>query len=291
MTAPVLDSAWLAARLPERPAEGHKGTFGHLLIIAGAPGYTGAAKLAVEAAGRSGVGLVTLAMSEAVAPIIAAGLLEATWLTLPSSSSGSIASSALQQALEAADTRDAVMMGPGLTQDDSTAEFVRAFSRQCSKPLLIDADGLNNLAGNAGSLKEAGAPRVLTPHPGEMARLMGATTDAVQADREESAQNLAKNTGSVVVLKGHRTVIASSGEIALNETGNSGMGSGGTGDVLAGLIGGLLAQGMDAFDAACAGVYLHGLAGDLAAGYTTERALLARDLLEALPDAWKTLEA
>lgn len=277
--------------LPARPSTGHKGTFGHVLILAGSRGFTGAAKLAAEAAGRSGVGLVTVGVPGTVADCIAASLVEAMSLSLPDTLQESFSTAAVAQALDATQTRDAVVLGPGISQHADTRRFVHDFVAGCTVPLVLDADGLNCIGPAPGAVALAKAPVILTPHPGEMARLLNCSVDQVQGDREAAAKLLANTCGCVTILKGSGTVVAdASGACWVNSTGNSGLAKGGTGDVLAGLLGGLLAQGMDPCAASRLAVYLHGLAGDFAARDHTERGMIARDVIAALPAAWRELE-
>ncbi|MBI5094241.1 MAG: NAD(P)H-hydrate dehydratase [Candidatus Hydrogenedentes bacterium] len=275
---------------PARPPDAHKGVFGHVLVIAGSRGFTGAARLAAEAASRSGVGLVTLAVPHSLADIAAMASSEIMTMRLPQSPAETFAHTAAVPAIQASTSRTAVVLGPGLSQHAETKAFVQDFARQCAKPLLIDADGLNCLGKDPELLKSAPARRVLTPHPGEMSRLTGLPVSEIQAKRQHIASEFARAFECVLVLKGHRTVIAEpGGPVYINTTGNSGLAKGGTGDVLAGFIGGLLAQGMPASDAARLGVYLHGLAGDLAAAAKTERGMIAGDVITFLPEAWKRL--
>lgn len=276
--------------LPARPADGHKGTFGHVVVIGGSRGFTGAVKLACEAAGRSGVGLVTAAVPRCLADVFAVSLLEAMSRPLPDTPEESIAYRAVQPALDFVEGKDSVVLGPGMSQDEGARDFALSFIRKCVLPMLIDADGLNNLSTDLGVLK-GDAPRVLTPHPGEMGRLAGMSAGDVQKKREATAEEFAKKHGCVVVLKGYRTVISDGESTYVNPSGNSGMATGGTGDVLSGIIGGLLAQGMPALDAALAGTYVHGLAGDIALETKTSRGMIAGDVVAALPEAWRRLEA
>ena len=277
--------------LPERPSEGHKGTFGHLYAIAGSRGFTGAAKMVGEAAGRSGVGLVTLGVPEPLGDVVASNMLETMTMLLPATPDESIAAAAAGPALEFAKDKEAVALGPGLSQNPDTKQFVLEFMRRCEQPLVVDADALNALSEDVEAISAAASARVLTPHPGEMSRLCGATTREVQEDREGTAVKFARSHGCTVVLKGYKTVVArSDGQVFVNVTGNSGMATGGTGDVLTGLIGGLMAQGMAGPDAALLGVYVHGLAGDLAAEEWSERGMIASDLIAEIPEAWRILE-
>ncbi|MCH8204966.1 MAG: NAD(P)H-hydrate dehydratase [Candidatus Hydrogenedentes bacterium] len=277
--------------LPERPPDGHKGTFGHLYAIAGSRGFTGAAKMVGEGACRSGVGLVTLGVPEPLGDVVASDLLETMTMLLPATPDESIAASAIAPALDFAEDKEAVALGPGLSQHPETQQFVLEFIQKCTVPLVVDADGLNALSENISVLGAALADRVLTPHPGEMARLCGTTSAKVQQAREGSARDFAESHGCTVVLKGHRTVVAGAdGRVFVNTNGNSGMATGGTGDILTGLLGGLMAQGMEGMDAALLAVYVHGLAGDLAAEAWTERGMVASDLIGEIPEAWRILE-
>jgi NAD(P)H-hydrate epimerase len=209
---------------------------------------------------------------------------------------GALAAAAVERALELARARDAVVLGPGLGLTEQTRRFVRAFAARCPVPLIVDADGLNAFAGNgaggaAPDLLRRAAPTVITPHPGEMARLAGLQTKDVQARRLETARDMAERTGAVVVLKGQRTVIARpDGLAAINPTGNPGMATGGTGDVLSGIVGALLARGCDAWLSATAAVFAHGRAGDRAASRLGQESLIAGDLVDALPEALRGLE-
>lgn len=289
--AQELNASLIRAWLPPRPQDGHKGTFGHLFVLAGSRGFTGAAKLSCMAAYRAGVGLVTLGIPHSLADVVAAGLLETMSLPLPATEMETFSEEAVAPALAFASSKDAVVLGPGLSRHPETTRFVHACVARCQVPMLIDADGLNALGEDTEALELKTAPIIVTPHPGEMARLAGLSTKAVQQDREGVAADFARRYRCVVALKGHHTVVAGAdGAVYVNPTGNSGLGSGGTGDVLSGIIGGLLAQRLAPFEAACVGVYVHGLAGDLAAGAKTQRGMIARDVIEALPEAWRALE-
>lgn len=271
----------LSGLLPEREPGTHKGDYGHVLLVAGSPGKAGAAILAARAAVRSGAGLVTAAVPESILNVVDLGSIES--MTLPLSS--------LDGVLEAVEGKSVLAMGPGLGQEEKTAEAIRRIAGEVALPLVLDADGINAFAGRAADLAGRSAETVLTPHPGELGRLLGISTSEVQEDRIAAARRASVEAEAVVVLKGHRTLVATpGGEVHVNPTGNPGMASGGTGDVLTGLIAGLLAQGLGALDAARLGVYLHGLAGDLAAARTGEAALAAGDLLTYLPAAFQELE-
>ena len=281
----LLEDADAARAYPARPGSAHKGDFGHVLAVAGSLGKSGAAVLCGTAALRAGAGLVTVATPEAAQPIVAAARPEL--MTEPLRREG-----ALRRSLELAGRCDAAVIGPGWGSEGAAAETARAFVARCPIPLVVDADALNVYAPLAShAWPRRTAAMVLTPHPGEMARLLGVTVASVQADRLRAARELAEDTGATVVLKGQRTVVAEpGGRAAVNPTGNAGMAKGGTGDVLAGVIAALLARGCDAWTAACAGVFVHGRAGDRAAARLGQESMLAGDLVEALGEAIGSLQ-
>ena len=270
-TDTVSDMEWLTRAdfaLPERKRSAHKGTFGHLLIIAGAEGYTGAPVLCAHAAARSGVGLVTLAVPRNIYEIVA----------------GNCPPEVMPVALDrlpALENFNAVAIGPGLGRAPETQKFVRDFVAKLRLPVAVDADALTAVALRPGL--------VLTPHPGEMSRLTGKTAQEVQANRGEFARQFARDHDVILALKGAGTVVTdNSGKLWINSTGNPGMAKGGMGDALTGIIGALLAQGLPALEAAKAGVFLHGRAGDLATQRVSAPALLATDLIESLGAAFAT---
>lgn len=283
-------SAW-----GRRERGAHKGRFGHVLAVAGSRGKSGAAILAGTAALRAGAGLVTVATPVPALARVAAGRAELMTEPLAATPAGTTAGRAVARALALAEERDAVVLGPGLGQSGGTRAFVRAFVAGCPRPLIVDADGLNALAalptgGGFRALLARRAPTVLTPHPGEAARLLGTTARAVQNERLESARRLAGAAGAVVVLKGYRTIVADArGRAAVNPTGNPGLATAGSGDVLSGIVGALLARGRDAFSAAVAAVYAHGLAADRVAGRRGEEGILAGDVIDALPETIRSL--
>jgi hydroxyethylthiazole kinase-like uncharacterized protein yjeF len=284
----TISREYVASLVPARPADAHKGVFGHLFIAAGSPGFTGAASLACEGALRSGVGLVTLGVPASLHSVMEIKTTEAMTLPLPETKQHTLSCEAVGPALEFAERCSALALGPGISRDGDTERFVHRFLEKTELPAVVDADGLNALAGNLEVLGTRTGPTVLTPHPGEMSRLIGKPTADIQRDRQGCALGLAKEWNVVVVLKGAGTVVASpDGGVAVNTTGGAGLACGGTGDVLTGLIGGLLAQGISPWDAAMVGVYLHGLAGDLAAEERTEWGMVAGDVVRALPAAWK----
>jgi len=277
----LLERGEVGRLLPPRPRDAHKGTFGHVLVVGGSRGKTGAALLAAEGAARAGAGLTTLAVPAALQAAFEGRVREVMTAALPEP--GEIGSLLAGRA--------AVVCGPGLGVTDETRAVVAEVVRRTPAPLVLDADGLNIVAGT-GLLRERAGPTVVTPHPGEMARLLGCETAEVQADRLAAARRVARGEGVVVVLKGARTVIAApDGEAAISPAGNPGMASGGTGDVLAGIVGGLLGQGLAPFDAAILGVLAHGAAGDRVAARQGEVGLLAGDLLAELPPTLAELQA
>lgn len=273
--------------LPIRTPSSHKGTFGHAGIIAGSVGKTGAATLAARAALRIGAGLVTVATPSSVNDVLEAKLLEAMTMPLPETKARTLARSGLDRAVTFIQARTAIALGPGLSTHPETVELVQSLMKHLDRPSVLDADALNALAGRASLLTECKTPPILTPHPGEMARLeINATTQTVNADRIGTARRFARERGVFVVLKGARTVIARpDGLVAICPTGNPGMATAGTGDVLTGMIVGLLAQRVPAWDAACAATYFHGLAGDLAAQQLGQAGMLAGDLIAQIPYA------
>lgn len=275
----------LAKLLPVRPFASHKGSFGHLVVLAGSVGKSGAAALACEAGLRVGAGLVTAAVAESLNDILEVKLTEAMSLPLPEAlGARAIGRGALEPLKTFLTDKTALALGPGLGTHPETREVVRELVRTLPLPTVIDADGVNCLQGALDCLQQAAGPRLITPHPGEMARFLGVSTKEVQARRLETAREAAAALGCVVVLKGAQTVTATAdGRLCLNRTGNPGLASGGTGDVLTGLIGGFLAQGLNPWDAARLGVFLHGLAADYLATDLGPRGFVAGDLIEALP--------
>lgn len=288
MNAPVeLNQSLVKNWLPARPEEGHKGTFGKVDIVAGCEGYTGAPVLAARAAVRGGTGLVFLQVPRCVYPIIAVKCDEAMPSPLPDQG-GKLGAEALPLILERAKGCDAVLLGPGLGRSEESDQVAREVAKNLEKPLVLDADGLNALDGHITILRGRKSPTVLTPHDGEFARLTGHWPGE---NRQAEALALAEQTGAVVVLKGHRTVVAEpGGSLCVNTTGNAGMAKGGSGDVLAGLTVSLLAQGMSAFHAAAAAVWVHGRAGDLCRDELGERAMTPSDLISHLSAVLKPLE-
>ncbi len=274
--------------MPVRRPDSHKGTFGRVLVVGGSQGLSGAAAMASLAALKAGAGLVTLAVPASLHNLMEVKLTEVMTKPLPETRSVSISTNALPVVQGLLEGADILALGPGMSTNRGTVTFVRQLLSGLRQPTVIDADGLNALVGSADVLENCRAPLILTPHPGEMARLLGIKTDEVQNNRVEIAANAARKWNAVVVLKGARTVVAGpDGSLYINPTGNPGMASGGTGDVLTGVIAGLLGQGLSPLQAAVAGVFFHGLAGDLAAGEKGMLSLVAGDLLNYLPRATK----
>ena len=277
-------------RLPERPADGHKGTFGTVVAVAGSRGFTGAAYLTATAAARSGAGLVRLLVAEGIYPILAVKCTEVMATPVAEDAPGAIGSMALNDVIEHLRAAGAGVIGPGLGREPATWRLVQEAVTHATGPLVLDADALNALAEARHLLPALGASRVLTPHPGEMARLTGRLTSEVQADRRQVAALAAREWGAVVVLKGARTVVAApDGRVAEDPHEVPALASGGTGDVLAGLIGGLMAQGSDAYTAAVTGVYVHAEAGRRLQARQGPAGLLASELLPEIPMVMKTV--
>jgi len=277
-----MNSDAIAALLPRRTPEAHKGTCGHVLVLAGSIGHTGAARLATRAALRSGAGLVTMAGPASLNVIFACGGDE--WMTAPlPDTNGQVrhVAAALKRVMMA---KSVVVAGPGLGTHADAAKVIRYLLQHAPGPIVLDADALTCVASDLPSLRRARVPLVVTPHPGEMARLLATDTATVQADRIGAARTFAAAHGVVVVLKGARTVISTAdGKVWINPTGNPGMATGGMGDVLAGVIGALLGQGLEATAAARLGVFVHGLAADRVAARRGVIGLLAHDVVEELP--------
>lgn len=276
---------------PPRPPAAHKGTFGRVLIVAGSRGMSGAACLSGLGALRGGAGLVYLAVPMGIVSSVAS--VEPSYLTvpLPEDKHGRLCDEARPLLAEVIPGNAAIAIGPGCGQSDNLVELTDWLYRTVEVPLVVDADGLNALAAADAIPSGSPAARVLTPHPGEFARLLKTDVGRIQNNREELAVEFARQNGVILLLKGYQTIVTDGERLALNTTGNSGMATGGTGDVLTGLIAALLAQGMQPFAAAQLAAHLHGLAGDIAAEQLSQPALIASDLPQFLPAAWKRFEA
>ena len=281
MTPQLITPAAVWQALPPRPPQSHKGTFGRVLIAAGSARYRGAAALCCEGALRAGAGIVTLASVEPVLALTLARTPECTLLPCTPDEAGGISAQNLPALLETLAACTALVLGPGL---GSAAGALGAGLLEAARcPVVLDADGLNAAASGAFPLKTRGGPLILTPHPGEMARLCGLTPAQVNADRPALAARMAREWGCILVLKGHATLVAApDGALWVNTTGNPGLARGGSGDVLAGMIGGLCAAGLPALEAAKCGVWLHGAAADRAAAQRGQWGMLPSDLPAAL---------
>ena len=270
--------------------DAHKGTTGHVLVVSGSVGKTGAAAMTAMSAMRAGAGLVTLAIPESLNPVLETQVLEAMTYLLPETENGIIGESAFNKIMDLLAGKNCLAIGPGLGQTAETKKLVHRIIKESPVTIVIDADGLNNLAGNTEILKKAKAPLILTPHPGEMARLIDSTADSVQKDRITCARKFAKKFNVHIILKGAKTIIAHpEGNIFINPTGNPGMASGGMGVVLTGIIAGLVAQGFSPESAAHTGVYLHGAAADMLAENIGPFGYLATEVMNAIPGQIKLI--
>ncbi|TET86385.1 NAD(P)H-hydrate dehydratase [Candidatus Aerophobetes bacterium] len=288
----LLTLAGISKKLFFRKPSSHKGSFGHLLVIAGSPGMTGAASLTALSALRVGAGLVTLGIPEDLNPILETKLTEVMTLPLPQSKDKTLCKEGFEKIKDFSQKCKAMAIGPGISSTKQTKELISTIIDQLDIPLVIDADGINVLAGELSLLKKYKASLIITPHPGEMSRLVGASVEEIQKDRIGFTMALARRIGAIVVLKGARTVIASKeGNSWVNLTGNPGMATGGSGDILTGIIGGLLTQKLSCLEAAKTGVYLHGYAADLAAQKKGEISLIASDTLETIPEATRRIKS
>lgn len=272
-----LDHEKVLQMLPDRPAESHKGDYGKLLLLCGSRGYTGAAALAAQGALRVGAGLVFLAVPESIYAIEAVKLTEPIVLPLPDED-GKLSPDAREEIKKLLTGKDAVLIGPGLGQSAGTFAAVKTVCEQFSGPVVIDADGINVLQGHIDILRGRTGPTILTPHAGEFARIAGNIDDRVR-----DAANLATELGAIVLLKGHRTLITDGNTCYINSTGNPGMAVGGSGDLLAGIITGLLGQGLPPLEASACGAWLHGAAGDACAKRIGQYGMLPSDMLTDLP--------
>jgi NAD(P)H-hydrate epimerase len=278
--------------LPARASATHKGDVGHVVVVGGSASFSGAAALCSLGALRTGAGLVTLGIPKGLHEIMAAKLTEVMTLPLAQTPARSLSPAAIPAVLKMLDRADVLALGPGLSQQPLTKQFVRRLIQRLTRPLVLDADGLNALAGSAPPLQGLAQPAILTPHPGEMARLTGRSLTEIQQHRHEVAQEFSAKHRVILVLKGFETVVAGpERQTYVNHTGNPGMASGGMGDVLTGMIAALLGQRLAPFDAARLGVYLHGLAGDLAAEEIGQVGLIASDLIARIPLAIRRYQA
>jgi len=271
--------------IKRRAADSHKGTYGHLLVLAGSPGKSGAAILCAEAALRTGSGLVTLGIPDSISPAVEEKTTEVMSVSLKDSKDGTFHSDAHKEALRELDgKKTALALGPGISTSKSAGKFLEKVITQCEVPVVLDADALNIISKNPEILRKTKVPAVITPHPGEMARLCGTSSKQVQGDRVGTASQFSEKYRCYVVLKGARTVVSTPGaEVFINPTGNSAMATAGTGDVLTGIIGGLAAQGYDCLEACLLGVFLHGHAADLLLEETGTAGFTASEISRKIP--------
>ena len=276
------------SKIPKRHVDSHKGDYGHVFVIAGSRGMTGAAFLTSQAAILSGSGLVTLAIPESLNPIMEVKLTEVMTLALPETKDASLSNTAGKSILDFAESVNVIAIGPGLSKNKDTQTLVRELVEKIKKPIVLDADGINALAGHPEILKKRKGVTVLTPHPGEMARFIDEDISYIQKNREKVAKNISVEYNCVTILKGYRTIVANpDGEIYVNRTGNSGMSTAGVGDILTGLVASLIGQGIDPYSASILSAYFHGKAGDLAALEKGQFSLIASDLLLKLPQVFR----
>ena len=276
---------------PRRKPDTHKGDYGHIFVLAGSLGFSGAAVLCANSAMRSGAGLVTLGVPEGVYSIIAKKAYpEVMVRPLAETKDKTLSLKAYPAIMSLIEKTDVLAIGPGLSRNPQTQKLIRRIISNIHKPMVIDADALNALSGNLEILRINPNLKILTPHPGEFSRLSGAPRVYIQKNRETLAKKFAYDYNIILVLKGHNTVVASPNKLYVNKTGNPGMATAGSGDVLTGIISALLGQGLNGFSAAKTGAYLHGLAGDLAAKEKTQAALIASDIIENIPEGIKRLK-
>lgn len=275
----------------KRSPKTHKGDYGRVLIAAGSRGMAGAANLSALAALRSGAGLVTLAVPDAIYNVTVRKDPEVMVRPFPATAQGTLDLKSFTEISKQLSNQDVLAMGPGLSRNSSTVKLIHKLILNTQIPMVIDADALNALEGKSEVLLRVQAPCILTPHAKEFERVFGLNPGKSDLERKEAARNAAETYGVFIVLKGHRTVVAApNGKIFLNTSGNAGMATAGTGDVLTGMIAGLLGRRKHLFDTICLAVYAHGIAGDFAAQKKGRTALIARDILESLPNVFKKLE-
>ncbi len=278
--------------IPKRPRNSHKGTYGHVLIVAGSRGKTGAALMAAKACLGTGAGLVTIGVPETLLDVFQVRVTEEMILPLPDKGDGTLSSDAAADILSFIKKRRTVLaIGPGLSNDNEIAALVKEILAGAKAPVVIDADGLNAIAGRTGILKKCKASIVLTPHAGEMSRLLKQDSEVIEKDRIGTAVSFAKKTGICLVLKGAPAVTATSeGDAFINSSGNPGMATAGSGDVLTGMISALLAQGLRPYKASVLGVYMHGMIGDIVAQEKGEHSLIASDIINAIPYVFRSIK-
>jgi hydroxyethylthiazole kinase-like uncharacterized protein yjeF len=296
----TIERAMASALVPERPAYSHKGDYGHVLVVAGSKGKTGAALMTARACLRAGAGMVTIGIPETLAGVFQSRVTEEMVLPLPDNGGGILAAGALSPILEFLDRKaDVLAMGPGITSGPDVVRILEGLLPSAAVPMVLDADAINAISGKTDILSKVKSPIVLTPHPGEMARLLRTRSrgaeetelrNSIERDRINTALSFARGTGAYLVLKGVPTIIAEpEGKVFINTTGNPGMATAGAGDVLTGIIAGCVGQGMGPLDASVLGTYLHGLSGDIASSKKGMHSLVAGDLIDSLPEAFREL--
>lgn len=290
MAEPQILRPFTLPAIPRRPADGHKGTFGKVIVIGGSIGMSGAVSLASVSALRTGSGLVTAAIPRAIQNVVAGYEPCVMTIGLKDDPETGLSEVSEEMVISLIEGRDALAIGPGLGKGSAAARLVESLLRLAKCPLVVDADGLNLAAEARLFSRERQCPCVITPHPGEFARLTGRSIVEIEKHREEIAQEFAESHSLVVALKGPGTIVTDGIRLFRNTTGNSGLGTGGSGDVLTGIVVSLLGQQLPAFEATALAVHAHGLAGDVAAEQFTERGMIASDLLKCLPEAWRRLE-
>lgn len=288
----IIDKSLVNSGIVKRTQESNKGTYGSLLTICGSYSMAGASILAGKGALRCGIGLLKMAVPKSIYPIVASAIYESVFYPVSENESGTHNKYETPFLLEKSKESNAVLIGCGMQNNRDTYFIVNSFLEKCTVPIVLDADALNAICSNLDALKLAKVPVVITPHPKEMARLLKISVAYVQSNREQVAVNFAREYNVYVVLKGHNTVVASpNGDVFVNTTGNAGMATGGSGDVLAGMISSLLAQNpKKPLECACAGVYLHGMAGDIAKVKFGEISMLPTDLINCIPKAFLNLQ-
>ena len=288
----IIDKSLVNSGIVKRTQESNKGTYGSLLTICGSYSMAGASILAGKGALRCGIGLLKMAVPKSVYPIVASAIYESVFYPVSENESGTHNKYETPFLLEKSKESNAVLIGCGMQNNRDTYFIVNSFLEKCTVPIVLDADALNAICSNLDALKLAKVPVIITPHPKEMARLLKISVADVQSNREQVAVNFAREYNVYVVLKGHNTVIASpNGDVFVNTTGNAGMATGGSGDVLAGMISSLLAQNpKKPLECVCAGVYLHGMAGDIAKVKFGEISMLPTDLINCIPKAFLNLQ-
>jgi len=280
----------IIAKIPKRKPDSHKGDYGHVFVIAGSIGMTGAAYLTSQAAMLSGSGLVTLGAAKSINEIMEVKLTEVMTLSLMDTKDGSLSLFSEKDILDFSKSVDVVVIGPGLSKNRETQHLARNLIRKIEKPLVIDADGINAMAGHREVIKYRRYKTVITPHPGEMAKLINRDIEYINQHRERIAKTVSRAYNCITVLKGYKTVVTSSlRELYINDTGNAGMSTAGAGDVLTGMVASFIGQGIDLFSSAVLAVYLHGKAGDLAAREYGQSSLIASNILDKIPIVLKDI--